>query len=76
MTKIGIAELYGDYSKLMLMIYQRKPELFKLVRDFIYGDKIVTFTKEVEQLFSKGFFQKLMVAENRETTIELIKELE
>lgn len=76
MNLIGTANLYEDYSKMMRLIYQRKPELFRLVRDFIYGDEMVAFAREVEQLFGKGFFQKLMAAENRETTRKLISELQ
>jgi hypothetical protein len=56
MNLIGTANLYEDYCELMRLVYQRNPELFGLARDFIYGDKMTVFAKQVDLTFEKGFF--------------------
>lgn len=75
MNLIGTADLYKDYSELMKLIYQRNPQLFRLAGDFIYGDKMVVFARQVDQTFGRGFFQKLMATEDRDAIKKLVNEI-
>jgi hypothetical protein len=75
MNLIGVANLYEDYSELMKLIYQQNPQLFSLARDFIYGDKMVAFARQVSQTLGREFFQKLMAMDNRDDVKKLVSEL-
>ncbi|MBP8591257.1 hypothetical protein KBI33_02175 [Candidatus Shapirobacteria bacterium] len=69
-----VADSYEDYRDLMMLLYERRPELFRLFCDYTYGDKMINFAKGVEQTFGKGFFSKLMSVVDRESARKLINE--
>jgi hypothetical protein len=65
----------GDYADLMLFIYSRNPELYKLAMDFIYGDKMIAFAKAIDNTFGKGFFERLMYISSHKEARKLLKDL-
>jgi hypothetical protein len=72
----GVSALsYDDYSNLMLSIFSRNPELYKLAIDFVYGDKMLPFARQIEKTFGRGSFEKLMLAKDWKDARKLKTEL-
>lgn len=69
------AKNYGYLRRLMIKIYDSDSELFRLTEDFIYGDRIISFARKIDQVFGKDFFGRLMKIGSGDEADKLLQEI-
>lgn len=69
------ADDYQGHRELMVEIYNRDPELYRMVEDLIYGDRFLPFARRVNRVFGKGFFSRLMKIGSQEEAKEILEEI-